>query len=177
MIHFKELTPPDYATYLPYFDNQRYTLCAYSLSSIIAWSNTEYKPFGAEYEDAFVVAAEFETVKKNRHLLLPISPERMFTPEELVTVANLAGHTEYWFVPETYVEHFGEGTVGRHFTIKHQGAYDDYIYRVDDLAGLKGNRYSKSATSLSSFNVIMWTRERWLSIPSTGIMPRNACAS
>jgi hypothetical protein len=54
MINFKELTPSDYATYLPYFDNQRYTLCAYSLSSIIAWSNTEYKPFGAEYEDAFV---------------------------------------------------------------------------------------------------------------------------
>jgi hypothetical protein len=64
MINFKELTSSDYATYLPYFDNQRYTLCAYSLSSIIAWSNTEYKPFGAEYEDAFVVAAEFQMMKR-----------------------------------------------------------------------------------------------------------------
>jgi hypothetical protein len=38
-------------------------------------------------------------VKKNRHLLLPISPEREFSPDELVTVAKAAGHTQYWFVP------------------------------------------------------------------------------
>jgi uncharacterized protein len=151
MIHFNKLTPLDYATYLPYFENQRYCLCAYSLSSIIAWTNTEYIPLGAEYEGALVVAAEFETVKKNRHLLLPISPERMFTPEELVTVAELAGHAEYWFVPETYVNHFGEGAVGRHFTITHQGAYDDYVYRVDDLARLKGNRYSKKRNLINQF--------------------------
>ncbi|MCB2148231.1 MAG: DUF2156 domain-containing protein [Deltaproteobacteria bacterium] len=151
MMNFKLLTPPDYTTYLPYFANQRYSLCAYSLSSIIAWTNTEYKPFGAVYEDALVVAAEFETWKKNRHLLLPISPDRMFTPEELVTVANLAGHTEYWFVPEAYVDHFGEDAVGRLFTIKHQGAYDDYVYRVEDLAGLKGNRYSKKRNLINQF--------------------------
>jgi hypothetical protein len=151
MINFKELTPSDYATYLPYFDNQRYTLCAYSLSSIIAWSNAEYKPFGAEYEDAFVVAAEFQMMKENRHLLLPISPERMFTPEELVMVADLAGHTAYWFVPETYVDHFGDAAVGRYFAIIRQGAYDDYIYRVADLANLKGNRYSKKRNLIKQF--------------------------
>ena len=129
MINFKELTPLDYATYLPYFDNQRYTLCAYSLSSIIAWSNAEYKPFGAEYEDAFVVAAEFKTMKQNR----------------------LSGHTQFWFVPKTYVDHFGEAAVGRYFAIIHQGAYDDYVYRVDDLAGLKGNRYSKKRNLIKQF--------------------------
>ncbi|WP_372682240.1 DUF2156 domain-containing protein [Desulfosarcina sp.] len=151
MINFKQLTPPDYVTHLPYFKNQRYPLCAYSLSSIIAWTNDEYLPFGAEYADAFIVAAEFKTVKKNRHLLLPISPERMFAPEELVTVADLAGHTEYWFVPKMYVDHFGEKAIRRYFTIKHQGAYDDYVYRVDDLAGLKGNRYSKKRNLINQF--------------------------
>jgi hypothetical protein len=151
MIDFKELKPSDFATYLPYFTNQRYTLCAYSLSSIIAWSNAEYKPFGAEYEDAFVVAAEFKVMKKSRHLLLPISPQRMFTPEELVTLVKLAKHTEYWFVPEPYVDHFGEEAVSRHFAIAHQGAYDDYIYRVSDLANLKGNRYSKKRNLIKQF--------------------------
>ena len=151
MIKFKQLTPPDYTTYLPYFDNQRYPLCAYSLSSIIAWTNTEYKPLGAEIEGAFIVAAEFETLKKNRHLLLPISPERMFTPEELVTVANLAGYTQYWFVPETYVNHFGGDAIGDYFTVEHQGAYDDYVYRAEDLADLKGNRYSKKRNLIKQF--------------------------
>ena len=88
MMNFKLLTPPDYAAYRPYFEDQRYPLCAYSLSSIIAWSNTEYKPFAAVNDGALIVAAEFETLHKNRHLLLPISPGRISTPEELVAVAD-----------------------------------------------------------------------------------------
>lgn len=151
MMKFKQLTPPDYIEYRHYFENQRYQLCAYSLSSIISWTNSEYKPFGAEYADAFVVAAEFETLKKNRHLLLPISPQRMFAPDELAAVAHAAGHTEYWFVPGDYVDHFGEEIVGRYFTVNHQGAYDDYIYRAEDLAELKGNRYSKKRNLINQF--------------------------
>lgn len=151
MISFKQLTPPDYITYRHYFKNQRYQLCAYSLSSIIAWSNSEYKPFGAEYEDALVVAAEFETQKNNRHLLLPVSPQRMFAPDELETVVRAAGHTEYWFVPGDYVDHFGQETIGRHFRVQHQGAYDDYVYRAEDLAELKGNRYSKKRNLINQF--------------------------
>lgn len=150
-MNFTQLTPPDYAKYRHYFKNQRYELCAYSLSSSISWTNAEYKPYGAEYEDAFVVAAEFEEVKRNRHLLLPVSPERTFTPEELVQVAKLAGHTEYWFVPQAYVDYFGETLVRRYFTTKHQAAYDDYIYRVEDLAELKGNRYSKKRNLINQF--------------------------
>lgn len=151
MINFTQLTPPDYLKYSHYFENQRYPLCAYSLPSIIAWSNTEYKPYGAEYEDAFVVAAEFENAKRNRHLLLPISPKRMFTPEQLVSVATLAGYDAFWFVPRDYVDHFGEDTVGRFFSIEPHAAYDDYIYRVEDLAGLKGNRYSKKRNLIKQF--------------------------
>ncbi|MGA6925789.1 MAG: phosphatidylglycerol lysyltransferase domain-containing protein [Desulfosarcina sp.] len=151
MISFKQLTPPDYITYRHYFKNQRYQLCAYSLSSIIAWTNSEYKPFGAEYEDALVVAAEFETQKNNRHLLLPVSPQRMFAPDELETVARAAGHTEYWFVPGDYVDHFGQETIKRHFRVQHQGAYDDYVYRAEDLAELKGNRYSKKRNLINQF--------------------------
>lgn len=151
MIKFKLLTPSDHNTHRHYFDNQRYPLCAYCLSSIIAWTNTEYKPYGAEFENALIVAAEFAEVQRNRHLLLPISPERMFAPEELARVAQHAGHTEFWFVPEDYVDHFGKATVERHFTVRPQGAYDDYIYRVGDLADLKGNRYSKKRNLINQF--------------------------
>lgn len=150
-MQFTQLTPPDFATHRHYFENQRYRLCAYSLSSIICWTNDEYKPFGAPYKDALIVAAEFENQKKNRHLLLPISPERMVGPEELALVAKLAGHTQYWFVPGAYVDHFGEESVGRFFSIQHQGAYDDYIYRVEDLAHLPGNRYSKKRNLINQF--------------------------
>jgi uncharacterized protein len=151
MMKFKQLKPSDYAAYLPYFKDQRYPMCAYSLSSIIAWSNNEYTPFGAEYDDALIVAAEFKEEKKNQHLILPIAPQRVFTPEELAAVANRAGYTEYWFVPENYMEEVGEDALKRYFTVKHQGAFDDYIYRVEDLAGLKGNRYSKKRNLINQF--------------------------
>ncbi|MFO7713937.1 DUF2156 domain-containing protein [Desulfosarcina sp.] len=151
MMTFTQLTHQDYNLYRHYFKNQPYELCAYSLSSIIAWNNQEYTPFGAEFEDAFIVAAEFETLKKNRHLLLPIATQRMYSPEDLVKVANLAGHSEYWFVPQDYVDHFGKDRVEQFFTVKHHGAYDDYVYRVDDLAGLNGNRYSKKRNLINQF--------------------------
>ena len=148
---FKQLTPPDYRAYRHYFDNQRYPLAAYSLASIIAWSNVEYKPYGAEIDDAFLVSAEFETKTHNRHLILPVSPQRMFTPEQLAEVADRAGHQRYWFVPHSYVDHFGDEAVGRFFTVEPQPAYDDYVYRVEDLARLKGSRYSKKRNLIKQF--------------------------
>jgi hypothetical protein len=151
MMNFSQLTPADYVKYRHYFENQRYQLCAFSLSSIIAWSNIEYKPYGAEFEDALVVAAEFEEAKEDRHLLLPVSPQRMFSPEELAAVADLAGHTTFWFVPRAYVDHYGKDAVGRFFRIESQPAYDDYVYRVEDLAQLKGNRYSKKRNLIKQF--------------------------
>ncbi|BBO67916.1 hypothetical protein DSCA_18460 [Desulfosarcina alkanivorans] len=151
MINLKPLTFRDHYRYRPFFENQRYSLCAYALSSIIAWTNKEYQPFGAEFDDAFIVAAEFEAETANRHLLLPISPQREFSPEELATVARAAGHTQYWFVPGDYLDRFGADAVGRHFQVKAHAAYDDYVYRVDDLAGLKGNRYSKKRNLINQF--------------------------
>jgi hypothetical protein len=150
-MNFIELTPPDFARYNPYFENQRYDLCAYALSSIIAWSNREYKPYGAVHKDALVVAAEFESDRKSRHLLLPVCPQRMFAPAELATVARKAGHNQYWFVPESYVAHFGRAALERFFEVLDHGAYDDYIYRVEDLAELKGNRYSKKRNLIKQF--------------------------
>ena len=150
-MNFTHLTAPDFDRYRPYFENQRYELCAYALSSIIAWSNSEYKPYGAEYAGAFVVAAEFNTQEENRHLLLPISPQRMFEPEELAAVAREAGYTQYWFVPKSYLDHFGIDTVERFFKVDGHGAYDDYVYRVEDLARLKGNRYSKKRNLIRQF--------------------------
>ncbi|MGD9310445.1 MAG: phosphatidylglycerol lysyltransferase domain-containing protein [Desulfosarcina sp.] len=151
MMTFSQLTPADFADYCPYFENQPHELCSYALSSIIAWTNTEYMPLGTVYDDALIVAAEFEATKQNRHLLLPIASDRMVAPDELVRIAELAGHTAYWFVPGAYVDHFGADDVGRYFTVEAQPAYDDYIYRVDDLASLKGNRYAKKRNLIKQF--------------------------
>ncbi|WP_157067275.1 DUF2156 domain-containing protein [Desulfosarcina cetonica] len=91
---------------------------------------------------------------------MPITPRRMVPPDELVTTARLAGYTDFWFVPEAYVTHFGREAVERHFTIQSHGAYDDYVYLVDDLAELKGNRYSKKRNLIKQFTREYVARER-----------------
>ncbi|MDL2328780.1 phosphatidylglycerol lysyltransferase domain-containing protein [Desulfosarcina sp. OttesenSCG-928-A07] len=151
MMNFAELTPPDYVKYRPYFKDQCYELCAYSLSSAISWKNDRYHSLAAEYNNMLLIAAEFYVGSSNRYLLLPVSFGKKTPPHELVTIAELSGYTEFSFVPESYVTHFGEDEILRHFKIMPQGAYDDYVYRVTDLAELKGNRYSKKRNLIHQF--------------------------
>ena len=45
-------------------------------------------------------------------------------------MADAAGHSQFWFVPQAYVDHVGEDAVAGHFDVVQQPAYDDYVYRV-----------------------------------------------
>jgi hypothetical protein len=148
---FEPMVPQDFNLYRPFFENQRYPLCAYALSSIIAWSNEEYKPVGTEFDGALIVGAEFKKMKKNRHLILPISPQKEFSPDELASLAKRTAFNQFWFVPETYVGRYGQEEVENHFQVMSHAAYDDYVYRVEDLAELKGNRYSKKRNLIKQF--------------------------
>jgi hypothetical protein len=148
---FKQMSPQDFALYRPFFENQRYPLCAYALSSVIAWTNDEYKPVGAELDGVLIVGAEFNKMKQNRHILLPISAQKEFSPDELVSLLKKSGFNQYWFVPEAYIDRFGKNSVETQFHVMDHAAYDDYIYRVEDLAELKGNRYSKKRNLIKQF--------------------------
>ena len=148
---FKHMVPPDYAAYRPYFKDQRYTLCGYALSSIIAWSNEAYQPFGAVKDDALIVAAEFATEREHRHLILPISPNREFLPAELSELASQLGYDTFWFVPESYIDRHGREALSRYFSIIQHEEYDDYVLRTEDLALLKGNKYSKKRNLIHQF--------------------------
>lgn len=145
------LTPEDYPRLKPFFENQRHRLCAYSLPSLLSWKNEEYQPYGAIDGDALIVAAEFNRQKEKRHLILPISPSRQYSPEELFALARTLGHTAYWFVTEDYLQQYDIRRVEALFTIREQEEYDDYVYRLSDLAELKGNRYSKKRNLISQF--------------------------
>ena len=149
---FKPLIPSDYPDLKPFFQNQKYRLCAYSLASVLAWSNKEYQPFGAITDDALIVSAEFNTKKGNRHLLLPVSPTRDYCPEELRDLAVKLGFESYWFVPGYYIEGYGKDRVASLFNVTEQKELHDYIYRTEDLATLKGNKYSKKRNLIHQFN-------------------------
>ncbi len=145
------VTFEDYQRWVPFFRDQPYRLCAYSLPSIIAWSNDIFHPIGAVVDDLAVFGAEFPKEPERRHLILPVSPERDLSPEDLADLARAGGFPAFWFVPECYIERWGEERVGALFSIEEQTAYEDYIYRSHDLSELKGNRYAKKRNLIHQF--------------------------
>ena len=149
---FKQLIPSDYPVLKKFFHRQKYRLCVYTLPSIIAWSTDAYQPYAAIDGDTLITSAEFTKRKENRYLTLPISPSRDFSPEYLYKLAVELGLESYCFVPEDYLEHYGRKRIQELFDIKHQKAFDDYIYLTKDLSTLKGNKYSKKRNLIHQFN-------------------------
>ncbi|MCP4346199.1 MAG: DUF2156 domain-containing protein [Desulfobacterales bacterium] len=148
----KKITPSDYPDLLKYFKHQKYDHCAYSLASVIAWTNHLYQPYAVTDNGSLIVCAEFYGKhKKSRHLILPISPVREYNPEELHKVAVRLGFDKYWYIPGEYIEKYGQTRVESFFRVKEQPGFDDYVYNTEDLAKLKGNKYSKKRNLISQF--------------------------
>ncbi|HPQ44102.1 MAG TPA: phosphatidylglycerol lysyltransferase domain-containing protein [Syntrophales bacterium] len=148
---FKPIVPADYTHLTSFFSEQRYQLCPYSLSSIIVWKNEVYQPYGAIHNDSLLVYANFTRHKERSYLILPISPGRESSPEELSHISSQTGYGTYCFVPEDYIERHGKSTIEKYFVVEQQDGYDDYVYRTEDLATLAGNRYSKKRNLVKQF--------------------------
>ncbi|MEW6673040.1 MAG: phosphatidylglycerol lysyltransferase domain-containing protein [Thermodesulfobacteriota bacterium] len=150
-MNLKPITPKDYPRLKRFFERQAYRLCEYSLPLIIVWSNDEYQPYGAIDDESLIIAAEFATQKENRHLILPISPVKEHTPEELCELAVKFGFESFWFVPEEYINTYGKKRINACFSVTEQKGFNDYVYRTDDLIALKGNKYAKKRNLIHQF--------------------------
>ncbi len=149
----EQIRPQDYPGLKRFFEKQAYRLCVYSLPSLLSWNNSVYQPYVAISDDVLMIAAEYdEAHQKDRHLILPVSPSRQFAPDELADIAKKLGYTAYWFVPEDYIHQFGEEQIGCFFDVSEQIGFADYIYRKEDLAELKGNKYSKKRNLIHQFD-------------------------
>lgn len=152
MIKLEQLTPADYQRLAPFFKDQPYELCEYCLQNILAWSTEEYQPHGAVHDDILILSGEYENFPDERHLIMPIAKEKTFSPRFLYELALETGHHRYWFVPECYINNNDRKELERFFTIQKQQGSSDYIYLVEDLALLAGNKYSKKRNLINQFN-------------------------
>ena len=50
------------------------------------------------------IAGEPEDHPEDRHLILPVSRERVFSPAELHRFARDLGFEQYWYAPGDYLE-------------------------------------------------------------------------
>lgn len=150
-----KLKPLDISIYgrlIPYFENQAYPLSAYSLSSIIFWQDETFQVSYGMDGDAVVFAGEFANRKDWRHMLLPVSPRKQYSPDDLRDLARETGYSQYWCVPEAYLNKFGRKPIGKLFKILEQDGYHEYIYRKEDLVSLKGNKYAGKRNLINQFS-------------------------
>jgi len=148
---FDPIKPADYPCLKKYFSHQKYRLCVYSLPSLISWSNDIYQPYGLIDGEALLISAEWRIDQKENALILPISPAQEFPPKALHDLSVRFGTKRFTFVPDNYIKEYGRLQVETFFNILPQKDYDDYVYRTQDLAQLKGNRYSKKRNLINQF--------------------------
>ncbi|HBB67592.1 MAG: hypothetical protein A2X28_02725 [Elusimicrobia bacterium GWA2_56_46] len=150
---FKKLKAEDYPALRDFFDIYGWSLCEYSLSSIIAWNHCVYDVhYRIEGDLLFISEIEIEK-PENRRLLLPLTrPFRRPLPAELAGWAAKLGYRQYYYAAEDYLSAAGTAEVEKFFTVREQPGYMDYIYSASDLAGLKGHKFSKKRNLIAQFN-------------------------
>jgi hypothetical protein len=150
-MNFKPVAVDDYRILKPFFAGHPYSLCVYSPASLIAWSFRSFKAYYAIEEGKLFIAGEMEENPENRHLILPLAQERLFSPVDLHRYAERMGFERYWRVPADYIETLDRSELETLFDLEEQMGYEDYIYLTEDLIHLKGNKYSKKRNLISQF--------------------------
>ena len=150
-MNFKPLAVSDYDTLKTFFVEQPYSLCIYSPAPLIAWSNLKFKSLYAVEDEILFIAGEPEDHPEDRHLILPVSRERVFLPAELHRFAIELGFQQYWYAPGDYLEMLDQSELEALFSIEEQTEFADYIYLTEDLIRLKGNKFSKKRNLIHQF--------------------------
>ena len=145
------LKPSDYADYKPFFRNQPYNLCIYTLPSLIVWTNSMARHHSRVIDDMLVMYIDYPKGHFYPHMLMPISPEKPVFPETLKELAGIAGLDKYSNVPEEFITTHGREAVEALFHIEEQPEFEDYVYHTKDLAWLKGKKYAKKRNLINQF--------------------------
>jgi len=148
---FTKLSPSDYPRLAPYFDHQVHRLCYYSLSSFISWSHHVSYPIWRTGHDALLIMMKYRNNPERDFLYLPISHGQIIPPAALKEIAIKCGILRYRHVPEDYIAMHDQAELERLFNMRDCEDFYDYIYKTEDLAHLKGNKYSKKRNLIHQF--------------------------
>lgn len=152
MCNLTPLLPDHHAELAPHFKGQTNPLCGYSLGALIIWKTHVYYPAFALAGDDAVIARLFPASPDKDYLILPVPNGNHWSPANLVELCRHHRISRINFVDERYLQAWGSDKIGRHFTIEEQTDYEDYVYKKEDLAELKGNKFSKKRNLINQFS-------------------------
>ncbi|MBI5211230.1 MAG: DUF2156 domain-containing protein [Elusimicrobia bacterium] len=151
MTSFSPFKVSDYPRLKPWFAGGNHPHSEYALSSLILWDRCILAADYAVDGDTLLVSETYLEEPQDRFLLLPLPARAACPPELLKKKAVEAGFSEYRFVHEGYLAAHGLSEVERHFKVSEQPGYNDYVYRVEDLAGLEGRELAKKRNHVRRF--------------------------
>ena len=151
-LKLEPITSADFPRLEPLFARQRNRYSAYTLPSILCWSNDLYHPVAALDGDTLVVGYEFSHDGETRHLILPISPTKDPSPEYVLALAKDLGFASCGLVPEDWILRHGREKVESLFRVEELEGYADYVYLAESLAKLEGRDYAKKRNLVRQFN-------------------------
>jgi uncharacterized protein len=167
---FKAVSVSDYEILKSFFSNHPYHLSIYSPASIIAWSYRTFKAYYAVEDGTLFIAGQSEEQPDSRHLILPLSPERVFTPSGLRDTAIKLGFDRYWYAPGDYLETLNRPELEAYFVLSEQQEFADYVYLTEDLIHLRGNKFSKKRNLIHQFSREYLRKDR---VKVEEILPEN----
>ena len=146
------LLPGHIAELKPYFKEQSNPLCGYSLAALIIWKTHVYYPAFTMDKENVVIAGLFPSTPDKSYLILPVPEGTAWSPERLADLCQRHRLSLVCFVDEVYMESWGKEEIEKRFTIQEQTDYEDYVYRKEDLAELRGNKFSKKRNLINQFS-------------------------
>lgn len=143
---FAPLTLREIEAVRPLFEKLDSRTCDYSVGSMFMWRNFFQIEFALEDGALF---SRLRGVGPGVCYYLPISDDVEGALGRLMSEMAGEGPIRFWTIPEEYVPLFTK--TGRVASIAEQRDLFDYVYAVQDLAGLKGKKYSGRRNQISQF--------------------------
>ncbi len=150
-MEFQRLLPEHYPELERYFTTQSHKLCYYSLSSLIAWCHHVSYSQWRIVDNDLIISVVFPDNPQKNWLLMPIPGEKPLPPAGLKDLATSLNHDKFVYVPEDYITSREPGEIEEFFEIKELKEFEDYVFRTEDIANLKGKKYSKKRNLINQF--------------------------
>ena len=162
MLNFKKIEEKDILFISEYFEYQPYKLCDYSIGTIYTWKEY-YNTMFCTYKDYLLIKFQDENgncvfafpIKKGKN---PVTIEEARADESLTEVLNVVkectAKNGCQCVFTNLTEELAEVVkdIFPDCTIECSRDWADYLYAYEDLAELKGRKYSSKRNHISRFN-------------------------
>lgn len=145
-MNFQPLTLREIGAFRPLFQKLTSRTCDYTVGSMFMWRDFFHIEYALEKGALF---SRLRIEEGNGHYYLPVSDDVEGALQRLIGERTEEEPLRFWTIPEEYVPLFTR--TGRVVSITEQPDLFDYLYQAEDLAGLKGKRYSGQRNQISQF--------------------------